>query len=100
MTKRRVKRKKEISTECKVLSVKDLTEFIVRLKPKLKNLARKNRQQRARQQQRKWDNVLHRNPGSVYKYLTNYLEKKKNEEKPRLSRGEKEFKFQIKQEEG
>ena len=45
MTKRRVKRRKEISAECKTLSVKDLTEFIGRLKHKLKNLARKNRQQ-------------------------------------------------------
>ena len=54
MTERRVKRRKEINAECKVLSVKDLTEFIDKLKHKLKNLAWKNRQQRARQQQRKW----------------------------------------------
>ena len=100
MTKRRVKRRKEISAECKVLSVKDLTEFIGRLKHKLKNLARKNREQKARQQQRKWHNALHTNPGSVYKHLTNCVQKKKNEEKPRVSRGEKEFKLQIEQEEG
>ena len=58
MTKRRVKRRKEISAERKLLSLKDMTEFFDRLKHKLKNLARKNRQQKARQQQRKWDKAF------------------------------------------
>ena len=46
MTKRRVKKRKQISVECKSLSVKDLTEFIDKLKHRLKNLARRNKQQK------------------------------------------------------
>ena len=91
MTKRRGKRRKLISLECKSLSVKDLTEFIDKLKHRLKNLTRQNKQQKARQLQRKWDNAHQSDPGSVFKHLAKSLEKNK-EEKPRLFRDEKKFK--------
>ena len=91
MTKRRVKRRKLISLECKSLSVKDLTEFIDKLKQRLKNLTRQNKQQKARQLQRKWDSALQSDPGSVFKHLAKSLEKNKEEEKPRLSQDEKKF---------
>ena len=84
------KRRKLISLECKSLSVKDLTEFIDKLKHRLKNLTRQNKQQKARQLQRKWDNALQSDPGSVFKHLAKSLEKNK-EEKPRLSQDEKKF---------
>ena len=35
MTKRRVKRRKQISAKCKTVFVKDLTEFIEKLKSKV-----------------------------------------------------------------
>ena len=91
MTKRRVKRRKQISVECKWLSVKDLTEFIDKLKHRLKNLARRNKQQKAKRLLRKWDNSLQSEPSSVYKHLTKSLERKSEEEKPRLSQDEKKF---------
>ena len=91
MTKRRVKGRKQISVECKSLSVKDLTEFIDKLKHRLKNLARRNKQQKAKRLQRKWDNSLQSEPRSVYKHLTKSLERKRKEEKPRLSQDEKKF---------
>ena len=73
MTKRRVKRRKLISLECKSLSVKDLIEFIDKLKHRLKNLTRRNKQQKARQLQRKWVNVLLSDPGSGFKHLAKSL---------------------------
>ena len=66
MTKKRRKRR-QIQTECEMLSVKGLPEFINKLKHRLKNLARTNRQREARQKQRKWDDAFQRDQGSVFK---------------------------------
>ena len=57
----------------------------------MKNLARKNRQREARQKQRKWDNAFQRDQGSVFKHLSESLKRKKDKEKPRLSKNEKKF---------
>ena len=70
MTKRRVKRRKLIKVECKVLSIKDLTEFIDKLKHRLKNLRRKNKRQKASKLQWKWNNAFQNNQASVYKYIS------------------------------
>ena len=91
MTKKRRKRRRKIQTECDALSVNGLTEFIDKLKHRLKNLARKNRQREARQKQRKWDNAFQRDQGSVFKHLSESLKRKKDKEKPRLSKNEKKF---------
>ena len=74
MTKRRVKRRKLIKVECKVLSIKDLTEFIDKLKHRLKNLERKNKRQKVSKLQWKWNNAF-QIQCSVYKHISKKTER-------------------------
>ena len=57
----------------------------------LKNLSRRNKKLKARRLQQKWDNAYQNDPVSVYKLLTESLDRQKNQYIPRLSQDEKNF---------
>lgn len=57
----------------------------------LKNLSRRNKKLKARRFQQKWDNAYQNDPVSVYKLLTESLDRQKNQYIPRLSQDEKNF---------